>query len=123
MRGLIVTLCVGVILLVSTVGAVAQTNDAWIPGLASFVLPGLGQFINDQTDKAILHLGIAIALDVGAYYVATILPISYLYSAPLVGLVHLAWGIYSGLDAYDVAKEQGFQLGFVENGIGFAVSF
>jgi len=122
MRGLIVTLCVGVILLVSTVGAVAQTNDAWIPGLASFVLPGLGQFINDQTDKAILHLGIAIVLDVGAYYVAALLPFSY-YTYPLVGLVHLAWGVYSGLDAYDVAKAQGFRLGLVENGIGFAVSF
>jgi len=122
MRGLIVTLCVGVILLVSTVGAVAQTNDAWIPGLASLVLPGLGQFINDQTDKAILHLGIAIALDVGAYYVAALLPFSY-YTYPLVGLVHLAWGVYSGLDAYDVAKAQGFRLGLVENGIGFAVSF
>ena len=123
MRKLIVTLCVGVILLVGTVGAVAQTNDAWIPGLASFVLPGLGQFINGQTDKAILHLGIAIAVDVGAYYATTILPISYLYSAPLIGLVHLGWATYSGLDAHGVAKEQGFRLGLVEDGIGFAFSF
>jgi hypothetical protein len=122
MRKLIVTLCVGVILLVSTVGAVAQSNDAWIPGLASFVLPGLGQFINDQTDKAILHLGVAIALDAGAYYVAALLPFSY-YTYPLVGLVHLGWAVYSGLDAYDVAKTQGFRLGVVDNGIGFAVSF
>ena len=122
MRGLIVLLCVGVILMVGTVGAVAQTNDAWIPGLASLALPGLGQFINDQTDKAILHLGIAIALDVGAYYVAALLPFSY-YSYPLVGLVHLGWAVYSGLDAYDVAKDQGFRLGLVEDGIGFAVSF
>ena len=117
-----VTLCVGVILLVATFGAGAQTNDAWIPGLASFVLPGLGQFINDEMDKAILHLGIAIALDVGAFYVAALLPFSY-YTYPLVALVHLGWGIYSGLDAYDVAKTQGFQLGFVENGIGFEVNF
>ena len=123
MRKIIVSLCVGVILLVSTVGAMAQTNDAWIPGLASFVLPGLGQFINDEVDKAILHLGIAIALDVGAYYVAAKLPFNYYYSYPLVGLVHLAWGVYSGLDAYNVAKDQGFRLGLVEDGIGFAVSF
>jgi hypothetical protein len=123
MRKLVVTLCVGVILLTGTVGAVAQTNnDAWIPGLASFVLPGLGQFINDQTDKAILHLGIAIAVDVGVYYAAMLLPFSYL-SAPLIGLAHLGWAVYSGLDAYDVAKEQGFRLGLVDNGIGFAVSF
>lgn len=122
MRGLVVLLCVGVILLVSAVGAVAQTNDAWIPGLASLALPGLGQFINDQVDKAILHFGVAVALDVGAYYVAALLPFSY-YSYPLVGLVHLGWAVYSGLDAYDVAKQQGFRLGLVEDGIGFAVSF
>ena len=122
MRKFMVALCVGVILLVATFGASAQTNDAWIPGLASFVLPGLGQFINDEMDKAILHFGIAVALDVGAYYVATLLPFSY-YTYPLVGVVHLAWGLYSGLDAYDVAKTQGFTIGLVENGIGFAVSF
>ncbi len=122
MRKLIVMLCIAVTVLVSSVGVMAQTNDAWIPGLASFVLPGLGQFINDETDKAILHFGVAIALDVGAYYVAALLPFSY-YSYPLVGLVHLAWGVYSGLDAYDVAKSNGFRIGFVDNGIGFAVSF
>ncbi|MCK5245892.1 hypothetical protein KAR02_03295, partial [Candidatus Bipolaricaulota bacterium] len=65
---------------------------------------------------------IAIALDVGAFYVAALLPFSY-YTYPLVALVHLGWGIYSGLDAYDVAKTQGFQLGLVENGIGFEVNF
>ena len=123
MRGLIVTLCVGVILLVSTVGAVAQNNDAWIPGLASLVLPGLGQLINDQMDRAILHFGVAVALNVGGYYIAALLPFSYYYSYSLVGLIHLGWAVYSGFDAYDVAKAQGFQLGFVENGIGFAVSF
>ena len=122
MRKFMVALCVGVILLVGTFGASAQTNDAWIPGLASFVLPGLGQFLNDEIDRAILHFGIAVALDVGAYYVAALLPFSY-YTYPIVGLVHLAWGLYSGLDAYDVAKAQGFTIGLVENGIGFAVSF
>ena len=123
MRGLLVSLCVGVILLVGTVGAVAQTNDAWIPGLASFVLPGLGQLINDQMDKAILHFGIAVAVNVGGYYVAALLPFRYYYSYPLVGLLHLGWALYSGLDAYEVAKARGFRLGVVDNGIGFAVSF
>ena len=99
MRSLIVTLVVGVILLVSTVGAMAQTNDAWIPGVASLVLPGLGQFINDEMDKAILHLGIAVALDIGAYYLAAILPFGY-YSYPIVGLVHLGWGIYSSKSSF-----------------------
>jgi hypothetical protein len=122
MRKVIVSLCVGVILLVSTVGAVAQTNDAWIPGLASFVIPGFGQVLNDEIDKAILHFGVAVVINVGGYYVAALLPFSY-FSYPLVGLIHLGWAAYSGLDAYNVAKDQGFRLGLVEDGIGFAFSF
>jgi hypothetical protein len=122
MRKVIVSLCVGVILLVSTVGAMAQTNDAWIPGLASFVIPGFGQVLNDEIDKAILHFGVAVVINVGGYYVAALLPFSY-FSYPLVGLIHLGWAAYSGLDAYNVAKDQGFRLGLVEDGIGFAFSF
>jgi hypothetical protein len=109
-------------LLVLTFGAASQPSQAWIPGVASLVLPGLGQFLNDEIDKAFLHLGIAIALDIGAYYVATLLPFSY-YTYPLVGLVHLAWGLYSGLDAYNVAKDRGFTIGVTENGFGFSYSF
>ncbi len=114
--------CVVLSLLVLTLGAAAQPSQAWIPGVASLVLPGLGQFLNGQVDKAFLHLGIAIALDIGAYYAAALLPFSY-YSYPIVGLVHLAWGLYSGFDAYNVAKEQGFTLGVVENGFAFSYSF
>jgi uncharacterized membrane protein HdeD (DUF308 family) len=118
-----VVVCVIVGLLALTFGATAQTNQAWIPGVASLALPGLGQFLNNEVDKAFWHLGVAIALDVGAYYLVTLLPFTGFYSYPLIGLVHLAWGVYSGLDAYNVAKEQGFTIGLVENGIGFAVNF
>jgi len=119
--------CVGVVgvvlgLLALTFGALAQPSEAWIPGVASLVLPGLGQFLNDEVDKAFLHLGIAIAIDVGAYYVASLLPFSY-YAYPIVGLAHLAWGLYSGYDAYTVAKERGFTIGLVENAVGFSVRF
>jgi hypothetical protein len=114
--------CVVLSLLALTFGAMAQPNEAWIPGVASLVLPGLGQFLNDEVGKAFLHLGIAIALDVGAYYVAALLPFSY-YTYPFVGLVHLAWGLYSAYDAYSVAKDQGFTIGVVENGFGFSYSF
>lgn len=114
--------CVVLSLLVLTFGAAAQPSQAWIPGVASLVLPGLGQFLNDELDKAILHLGIAIALDVGAFYVASLLPFTY-FTYPIVGLVHLAWGLYSGLDAYNVAKESGFTIGVVENGFAFSYNF
>jgi len=62
MRKFMVTLCVGVILLVATFGASAQTDDAWIPGLGSFVLPGLGQLLNDQMDRALVHFGVSVAI-------------------------------------------------------------
>jgi len=114
--------CVVIGLLAVAFGASAQPNEAWIPGVASLVLPGLGQFLNDEVDKAFLHLGIAVALDIGAYYVAALLPFGY-YSYPVVGLVHLAWGLYSAFDAYSVAKDHGFTLGVVENGITFSYDF
>ena len=114
--------CVTVGLLAVALGAAAQPSEAWIPGVASLVLPGLGQFLNDEVGKAFLHLGIGIAIDVGAYYIATLLPFSY-YSYPLIGLAHLAWGLYSGYDAYTVAKDRGFTIGVVENGLTFAVAF
>jgi len=119
MRKLIVALSVGILLIATTVGAVAQTNDAWIPGLGSFVLPGLGQLINDQMDKAIIHFGASVAIWTLGFYGGIYLP-PLAYATPALAL---AWHIYSGLDAYNVAKDQGFQLGFVENGIGFQMTF
>ena len=114
--------CVVLGLLALTFGATAQPDQAWIPGVASLILPGVGQFLNDEIDKAFLHLGIAIALDVGTYYVAALLPFTY-YRYPLMGLVHLLWGLYSGLDAYNVAKDRGFTIGVAENGFAFSYSF
>ncbi len=108
--------------LVLAVGAVGADNDAWIPGLASFVLPGLGQLINDQVDKAFLHFGIAVAIDVGGIYVISLLPYTY-YSYPLIGLAHLGWALYSAYDAYSVAKEQNFTIGLTGNGLGFSYNF
>jgi len=122
MKKVAVVLCVIVALLATTFGAMAQSDDAWIPGLASFVLPGLGQLLNDEMDKAILHFGIAVAVDVGAYYLAALLPFTY-YTAPIIGLAHLAVGVFSGLDAYNVAKDTGFSIGLIENGIAVSYSF
>ena len=39
--------CVVVSLLALTFGVAAQESQAWIPGVASLALPGLGQFLND----------------------------------------------------------------------------
>ncbi len=119
MRKVMILACAAALLLVTTFGASAQSNDAVIPGLASFVVPGLGQLLNDQMDRAIVHFGVSIAIWTLGFYGAYYLP-PLAFATPALGLV---WHIYSGLDAYNVAKDQGFQLGFVENGVGFRVSF
>jgi len=119
MKKLVVVLCVIVSLMATTFGAMAQTNDAWIPGLASFVLPGLGQLLNDEMDKAILHFGVDVAIVGLGYYVGSLLPFGF-YAIPAL---HLGWAIFSGFDAYDVAKDTGFSIGLVENGVAFSYRF
>ncbi|HHR85604.1 MAG TPA: hypothetical protein ENL23_04575 [Candidatus Acetothermia bacterium] len=114
------------LLVVMTAGVFAQTSsksDAWVPGLASFLIPGLGQLLNDQMDKAIIHFGVDVAILVGGGYISYLLPYGYWYSYSIVGLAHLAWSAYSGLDAYNVAKEQGFTLGMTEDGLTLSYGF
>lgn len=123
-RGLVVLVVLASLLVVMGTSVTAQDNDAWIPGIASFVVPGLGQLLNDEMDKAILHFGVFVALDVGTYYLTMFLPLDYWYArASLIGLAHLAWALYSGYDAYTVAKKTGFTIGFTEDGLTLAYRF
>ena len=121
--GLVVILMLAVTPLVSGAQA-TKSNDAWIPGLASFLVPGLGQWMNDQPDKAIMYFGVDVAIWIGGGYIASIMPIYYWYEGySLVGLAHLAWSLYCGYDAYTVAKEKGFTLGFNSDGLTLAYNF
>ncbi len=123
MKKVMVVAVVALSLLFVAFGASAQTGaDAWIPGIASFVLPGLGQLLNDQLDKAILHFAVDVAIVGLGYYVVALLPFgaAAYYAIPAL---HLGWALYSGLDAYNVAKDQGFSIGLVENGISVSYSF
>ena len=120
---------VGIVLLaiasLASTTAVAQSQtEAWVPGLASFLIPGLGQLLLDEPDKAILHFGVDVAILVGGGYVASIMSPYYWYSGySLVGLAHLAWSLYSGYDAYTTAKEKGFTLGFSGEGLTLSYNF
>jgi len=123
-RRLVVVATVVALLSVLSVGAFAQStnSDAWIPGIASFLIPGLGQLLNGQMDRAILFFGVDIAIIVGGGYISTIAPYGYLgYS--VVGLAHLAWSLYSGFDAYNVAKDNGFRFGITSDGLTLAYRF
>jgi hypothetical protein len=119
MKRAVVVLGVVMGLLWVTFAAGAQTNEAWIPGLASFVIPGLGQLLNDEVDKAILHFGVNVGLVAVGWYAATLFPMGY-YAVPTL---YLAWGLYSAYDAYSVAKDTGFTLGLAENGIAVSYAF
>lgn len=119
MRKAMVVVVVALSLLFVAFGATAQDNDAWIPGLASFVLPGLGQLLNDQIDRAIIHFGVDVAIVTVGWYLGGLMPYAY-YAIPAL---HLGWAVFSGLDAYNVAKDTGFSIGFVENGIAASYSF
>ncbi|MGB2983686.1 MAG: hypothetical protein WBC63_07505 [Candidatus Bipolaricaulia bacterium] len=119
MRKAMGVVVVALSLLFVAIGTSAQDNDAWIPGLASFVLPGLGQVLNDQVDRAIVHFGVDVAIWAVGFYVGMFFPYGY-YAIPAL---HLGWAVFSGFDAYNVAKDTGFSIGFVRNGITLSYSY
>jgi hypothetical protein len=120
MKKVLVLGCVLAGMLLVSLGTLAASSDAWIPGLASFVVPGLGQLINDQMDKAILHFVVGVGIGALGYGIGWyVLPGAW-YLTPAL---YFAWSLYSAYDAYTVAKENHFTLGFVERGIGFSVDF
>lgn len=82
-----------------------------IHGLASLAIPGLGQYLNGEYNKALVHFAVDVAIVVGGGYLAALLP----YPRPplywAVGLAHTLWALYSGWDAYQVAlRREGLAL-------------
>ena len=122
----VVALVVGLLVIMAT-GAFAQTapkSDAWVPGLASFIIPGLGQLLNDQMDKAIIHFGVAVAISVGGSLASSVLLYNgFWYGYSLTAAAYLVWSVYSGLDAYNVAKDTGFSLGMTQDGLTLSYNF
>ncbi len=92
--------------------AVAQEGprDPLVYGLASFLIPGLGQYLNGEPDKALMHFLVAVAIPTVGYYMAVITLNPFL--AYVTPLAQLGWSIYSALDAYNVAKEYNEAHGF-----------
>ena len=121
-KTLVVLVVVGGLLAGMAAGASAQPTETWIPGLASLLIPGLGQLLNDEVNKAILHFGVDVAINVAGYYAAVFLPLGY-YGYPVWGLAHLGWALFSAYDAYDVAKAQGFSLGLTDDGLTLSYRF
>jgi len=85
-----------------------QKRDPFINGIASFIIPGAGQFLNGERDKALTHFVVGIALSVG-YIICP--PYIYPVCVTAVFVARMGWGAYSAVDAYDSAlrlnEEQG----------------
>jgi len=64
-----------------------------VPAACSLIIPGVGQLINGETDKAI-----------GVFAVAAVTGLAFVGGLPLIGgvlgLVHLATHVYAVGDAY-----------------------
>jgi len=83
--------------------------DPLLPGAASFLIPGLGQFLNGEDGKGLTHLLIAIvlpsAVGLGAILLLPVSPmLSYilLVAAPVL---YLGWAVASAMDAYQIADK------------------
>ena len=90
-----------------------------IRGMASFVIPGLGQYLNGEYEKALTHFVVIVAVDVGTQYVGNLLPS---YPDWITGALHTLWALYSAVDAYQTAlKLEGLTL--KASPTGFALNF
>ncbi len=78
----------------------------FVNGLASFILPGAGQLLNDEGDKAIQHFLVILGIDAANLLLARTPYVGYYTIYPL-SIAHLAWSAYSGYDAYQVAERRG----------------
>ncbi len=81
--------------------ALADDISPVVPSIASFILPGSGQLINDQPDKALTHFVVFVGIDAAAY---VLLPHTSMYYG--LGTLHFAWSSYSAYDAYQVARRK-----------------
>ncbi|MDB4952844.1 MAG: hypothetical protein JWO36_413 [Myxococcales bacterium] len=70
-----------------------------VPAVASFVIPGVGQLINGESDKA-----------VGVFAVSVVTGLAFIGGLPILGgiagLVHLGTHIYAVGDAYVKGKRK-----------------
>jgi len=69
----VLVLVLGAVSLVPLVGTAQEgPRDPLIHGLASFLVPGLGQYLNGEPDKALVHFLVAVAIPTAGYYLAVL---------------------------------------------------
>lgn len=91
-----------------------ERRDPLLYGLASFVIPGLGQFIQGDTNKALTHFLVDVAIGVAGGYLALFTP--YAFVTPVIAAAHLVWALYSAMDSYEMAVAYNKEHGFAQAG-------
>jgi len=92
-----------------------RPRDPLIHGLASFLVPGLGQYLNGESDKALVHFLVAVAIPTAGYYLAVAANPALTYA---ISLLQLGWHVYSAMDAYNVAQAYNEAHGFSSLNLG-----
>ncbi len=68
--------------------------DPFLNALASFLIPGWGQWLNEERGKAVFHIAVGVGL------IATPILLAGTPIALFAALGRLVWGGYSGYDAF-----------------------
>jgi len=122
-KTLVVLVVVGGLLVALGAGASAQDEEAgpFIPAILSLIIPGWGQLVNGEVNKAILHF----ALDIANWTIWSLLSSlpSPIPTGYLSGVAALGLRIYSAYDAYTVAEKRGFSIGLREQNVILAYHF
>jgi hypothetical protein len=103
---------------------IAQPTNPALNGFASFIIPGLGQYLNDEYGKAWVHFVVAIVIQVS--------PLHIHYTPPWaenfrIDLLAFGWAVYSAIDAYQTARkfneEHGVALYLEGNELGISYNY
>jgi len=88
-----------------------QPRSPMLYGLGSFVIPGLGQMLQGEVEKGLVHLGIGVAIPVAGVLVAIASPTGGLILS-LVPAASLGWAVVSAFDSYQMASDYNETQGF-----------
>lgn len=66
-------------------------NNALVNGVLSFIIPGVGQYLNDEKQKAVILFIVMLVLHCAIYYLA---------NNPLGSGISTLYHLYAGWDAY-----------------------
>jgi len=89
---------------------IEQARSPLLYGLSSFLIPGLGQLLQDEDQKAAIHFGVALLIPIAGAIASWVSPVPDLVLA-ITGVGSVSWAFLSAVDAYRLAKDFNAALG------------